>query len=60
MDGSAAVDVDATTKEGDKKADRLQLDVDPKLLVTSKKQGSSSPSSIPDTETVETEQGMFA
>ena len=39
MDGSAAVDVDATTKEGGKKADRLQLAVDPKLLVTSKGKG---------------------
>ena len=39
MDGSAAVDVDATPKEGGKKADRLQLDVDPKLLVASKSKG---------------------
>jgi hypothetical protein len=39
MDGSAAVDVDATTKEGGKKADRLQFDVDPKLLVASKSKG---------------------
>ena len=39
MDGSAAVDVNATTKEGGKKADRLQLDVDPKLLVASKSKG---------------------
>ncbi len=39
MDGSAAVDVDATTKEGGKKADRLQLDVDPRLLVASKSKG---------------------
>jgi hypothetical protein len=39
MDGSAAVDVDATSKEGGKKADRLQVAVDPKLLVTSKSKG---------------------
>jgi hypothetical protein len=39
MDGSAAVDVDATTKKGDKKAGHLQRDVDPKLLVTSKGKG---------------------
>jgi len=39
MDGSAAVDVDATSKEGGKKADRLQVPVDPKLLVTSKSKG---------------------
>jgi hypothetical protein len=39
MDGSAAVDVDATTKEGGKKADRLQVDVDPQLLVASKSKG---------------------
>ncbi len=41
MDGSAAVDVDATPKEGGKKADpsRLQVAVDPKLLVTSKSKG---------------------
>ncbi len=39
MDGSAAVDVNATTKEGGKKADRLQLDVDHKLLVASKSKG---------------------
>ena len=39
MDGSAAVDVDATTKKGDKKADRLQRDVDPQLLVSSKSKG---------------------
>ncbi len=39
MDGSPAVDVDATTKKGDKKADRLQRDVDPQLLVTSKGKG---------------------
>jgi hypothetical protein len=39
MDGSAAVDVNATTKEGGKKADRLRLDVDPKLLVASKSKG---------------------
>ena len=35
----AAVDVDATTKKGDKKAGHLQRDVDPKLLVTSKSKG---------------------
>jgi hypothetical protein len=39
MDGSAAVDVDATTKKGDKKADHLQRDVDPQLLVSSKSKG---------------------
>ena len=39
MDGSAAVDVDATTKKGDKKAGHLQRDVDPKLLVPSKSKG---------------------
>ncbi len=39
MDGSAAVDVDATTKKGDKKADHLQRDVDPLLLVSSKSKG---------------------
>jgi hypothetical protein len=39
MDGSAAVDVDATTKKGDTKADRLQRDVDPQLLVSSKSKG---------------------
>ncbi len=39
MDGSAAVDVDATTKKGDPKADRLQRDVDPLLLVSSKSTG---------------------
>ena len=39
MDGSAAVDVDATPKEGGKKADSLQVAVDPKLLVTSKSKG---------------------
>ncbi len=36
MDGSAAVDVHATTKEGGKKADRLQLDVDPSFLLPPK------------------------
>ena len=50
MDGSAAVDVDATTKKGDTKADattkkgdtkadRLQRDVDPQLLVSSLSKG---------------------
>ena len=39
MDGSAAVDVDATTKKGDTKTDRLQRDVDPQLLVSSKSKG---------------------
>ncbi len=39
MDGSAADDVDATTKKGDKKADHLQRDVDPQLLVSSKSKG---------------------
>jgi len=36
---SAAVDVDATPKEGGKKADLLQVAEDPKLLVTSKSKG---------------------
>ena len=39
MDGSAAVAVDATTRKGDKKADPLQRDVDPQLLVSSKSKG---------------------
>jgi hypothetical protein len=39
MDGSAAVDGDATTKKGDKRADHLQRDVDPQLLVSSKSKG---------------------
>jgi hypothetical protein len=36
---STAVDVLARTEAGGKKADRLQLDVDPKLLVSSKSRG---------------------
>ncbi len=39
MDGSAAVDSDATTKKGGDKADHLQRDVDPLLLVSSKSKG---------------------
>ena len=39
MDGSAAVDSDATTKKGGDKADHLQRDVDPMLLVSSKSKG---------------------
>ena len=39
MDGSAADDVDATTKKGDKTTDHLQRDVDPQLLVSSKSKG---------------------
>ena len=39
MDGSAAVDDDATTKKGDEKADHLQRDVDPLLLLSSKSKG---------------------
>ena len=38
-DGSAAVDVDATTKKRDKKAALLQRDVDPLLLASSKSKG---------------------
>jgi len=37
--GSAAVDVDATTKKRDKKAAHLQRAVDPLLLVSSKSKG---------------------
>ena len=39
MDGSAADDVDATTKKGDKTTDHLQRAVDPQLLVSSKSKG---------------------
>ena len=39
MDGSAADDVDTTTKKGDKTTDHLQRDVDPQLLVSSKSKG---------------------
>ena len=57
MDGSAvdggsavavaAVDVDATKKKGDKRADRLQRDVDPQLLVSSKSKGPPRPRQFP-------------
>ena len=47
-DVSTAVDVLAHTEEdGKKKADRLQLDVDPKLLVSSKSKGPAPPRHIP-------------
>ena len=39
MDGSAAVDSDATTKKGGDMADHLQRDVDPQLLISSKSKG---------------------
>ena len=39
MDGSAAVDSDATTKKGGDMADHLQRDVDPLLLASSKSKG---------------------
>ena len=39
MDGSAAVDVDATTNKRDKRAAHLQRAVDPQLLVSSKSKG---------------------
>ena len=44
---SAAVDVLTNTKEGGKKADRLQLDVDPKLRVSSKSRGPAPQRHIP-------------
>ncbi len=46
-DVSAAVDVLAHTEEGGKKADRLQQDVDPKLLVSSKSKGPAQKRHIP-------------
>jgi hypothetical protein len=44
---STAVDVLAHTEAGGKKADRLQLDVDPKLLVSSKSRGPAPQRHIP-------------
>jgi hypothetical protein len=44
---STAVDVLAHTEAGGKKADRLQLDVDPKLLVSSKSRGPAPHRHIP-------------
>ena len=46
-DGSAAVDVDATTKKRDKKAAHLQRAVDPLLLVSSKSKGPPRPRQFP-------------
>ncbi len=45
--GSAAVDVDATTKKRDKKAAHLQRAVDPLLLVSSKSKGPPRPRQFP-------------
>ena len=44
---STAVDVLAPTEAGGKQADRLQLDVDPKLLVSSKSKGPAPHRHIP-------------
>ena len=46
-DVSTAVDVIAHTEADGKKADRLQLDVDPKLLVSSKSRGPAPQRHIP-------------
>ena len=45
--GSAAVDVDATTKKRDKRAAHLQRAVDPQLLVSSKSKGPPRTRQIP-------------